>query len=111
MKTAIGVAFVIAALVGLWLFLHRGSTVEVRNIGTQPMRAVIVHVTGNSYPIGDLPAGASKRVVVKPTGESHVEIEHDARNPLVVDSYIEPLAPETITVEVTPFKSARLWRQ
>lgn len=112
MKKAAAAALVIAVLVGLWLgqsfFLYEGITVEVRNTGTEPLRATIIHVTGNSYPLGDLPAGSSKKVVVEPTSESHVEIEHDGHTPLIVDCYFEPGYTGTIAVEVTPHKIGRV---
>ena len=112
MKKVAAAALVVAALAGLWFgpsfFFYEGITVELRNTGAEPLRAAIVHVTGNSYPLGDLPAGSSKKVVVAPTGESHVEIEHEGHTPLIVDCYFEPGYTGTITVEVTPQQVGRV---
>ena len=104
MKKVVVVGAVIAVLVGLWFFLHHGVTVEVRNVGNEQMRAVIVHVTGNSYPIGDLPAGSSRRVDVSATSESHVELEYQGHDRLIIDCYFEPGYKGTITAQVTALK-------
>ena len=39
------------------------------------MRSVVLHVTGVSYQLGDIPPGASATARVRPTSESGLEIE------------------------------------
>ena len=66
-------------------------TVTIENGGPATLDSVVVHVTGNRYPIGSLAPGERRSVRVEPTSDSHVEIEH-ARAPrrLVLDTYFEP---------------------
>lgn len=62
-------------------------------MGATTLRGVIVHVRGNSYPLGDLQSRQSISTGVQPKGESSVEIEFtDARGKQIrqdVDTYIE----------------------
>ena len=97
------VAATVAVLVAICLavvFLNRGVIVTVRNVGDQPLSGVIVHVTGNSYPLGDIPAGDARSVRVRPVGESHIEIEH-AKGRLVVDAYFEGGYRGGVSVDVS----------
>ena len=55
--------------------LRSGIQVTIKNSGNAPIRSVVLHVTGNSYPLGDIASGASARATIKSTGESHLEIE------------------------------------
>jgi hypothetical protein len=57
------------------LFYHPGIHVSVQNTGNQPIRSVVLYVTGNSYSLGDIPPGADANATVKCTGDSHLEIE------------------------------------
>jgi hypothetical protein len=98
------VAASLVILVALWALFLRGVTVEVRNVSDEPMRAVVVHVTGGSYALGDLLPGDSRQVAVSPGGESHVELEFQGHPRLVVGCYFEPGYSGTITAEVTPLK-------
>jgi hypothetical protein len=59
----------------LLLYLWPGIHVTIQNTGSAPMRSVVLHVTGRSYSLGDIPAGASATATVKATGESGLEIE------------------------------------
>jgi hypothetical protein len=86
-----------AAAVLCWLayqFALPGVRVGLTNQGPDTLRNVIVHVTGRSYPLGDVPARESRSVRVRPASESHVEIEFtDARGTsarVVADCYFEP---------------------
>jgi len=97
------------SLVALWAFvLPRGVTIEVRNVSAEPMRGVVVHVTGASYPIGDLLPGESRNVAVKPSSESRVELESQGHRRLIVDCYFEPGYNGMITAEVTPLQVVRV---
>jgi hypothetical protein len=83
MKDAVlygSIAFALpAALIVFYATVYiptRGVRVTVENHGAATLRAVVVHVTGNSYPLGDLKPMSSRSVKVNPRGESHVEIEY-----------------------------------
>jgi len=53
-----------------------GVSVTVQNISQSPMHSVVIHVTGGTYPLGDLAPGASARATVKPTGQTHLDIDY-----------------------------------
>jgi hypothetical protein len=97
----IGLAIVVATSLVL---PAAGVTVVVANVGTEPMREVVVHVTGASYPIGELAPGARASVVAKPKGDSHVEIGQSSGPRLIVDCYFESGYSGTVTAEVTSVK-------
>ena len=65
----------------------------VRNEGSTAMTKVSIHVTGESYSIGDLRPSESASVRVNPSGESHVEISYtdnqEVQRRLVADCYFE----------------------
>ena len=68
----LGVVVVVAYFL---LFHHPGIHVTVQNTGDQPIRSVVLFVTGNSYSLGDIPPGATADSTVKCTGDSNLEIE------------------------------------
>jgi len=82
-----------------------GAKVVVKNVGKVPLHSVVVHVTGRSYPLGELPVGENRSVKAYPTGESHVVIEHvdqsSGNKKLPVDCYFELGYRTTINVEIT----------
>jgi hypothetical protein len=83
---AIGVAGV------AWAVWPRGVTVVLRNADSTALTDVTIHVTGRDYPIGDVPPGSTRRVLVDPTSESHIEISQqlaDGRGRSPVDCYFE----------------------
>lgn len=45
------------------------------NTGTSTLKSVVLHVTGSSHTLGDITPGNSSEAVVKPTSESHLEIQ------------------------------------
>lgn len=92
------------ALVASLLLWKGDLTVVIKNVGAEPMRGVVVHVTGASYPVGVLAPDARKTIVVQPKGESHVEIEQSPGQRLVVDCYFESGYSGTVTANVTPDK-------
>ena len=104
MKKVLAVAVVVALLIGARFLFQEGVTLTIRNVGGEPMIGVVVHVTGNSYAIGDIASGESKVVKVKPHGESHVELEHQGHPRLVLDCYFETGYSGSITAEVTVLK-------
>jgi hypothetical protein len=94
------VAALLTAIAALAL-VDYGVSVDLKNVGVEPMRGVVVHVTGASYPVGDLAPSARVRVKVQPRGESHVEIEHSAGQRFVVDCYFEAGYSGTLSVDLS----------
>lgn len=47
----------------------------VENTGASPLKSVVLHVTGESYDIGDIAPGETATARVIPTGESELEVE------------------------------------
>lgn len=99
------VASAICSVATAAAFWFSTLAVVVRNTGNTPLRDVVVHVTGNSYSLGDLDAGSQKRVLIEPTGDSHVELSvrevsgHTRR--LTGDCYFEPGYHGTIRIDVS----------
>jgi len=81
-----------------------GTKVLLKNVDDKPLRSVFLHVTGNSYELGELDPGETRALKVYPTGESHIEIEHldldGEKKRLLVDCYIEPRSGGTVKIEV-----------
>jgi hypothetical protein len=97
-----GIIFLIAVVIGLYSFTG-GVKVTIHNVSNSAITGVIVHVTGNSYPVGDIPAGLFKKVKVVSKGESHIEIEHEGvQERLIVDCYFEQGYGGEIIIEITP---------
>ena len=95
---AIGVAGLV------WASWQRGVTVVVRNIDSAPLVGVMIHVTGRDYPIGDMPAGSMRSVLVDPTGESHIEISQrhaGGRERRRVECYFEAGYSGSIGIEIS----------
>jgi hypothetical protein len=84
---------------------NRGTNVILTNKSNDTLHSVVVHVTGNSYSVGELAPDQAKSVRVHPTGESHVEIEHvdadGARKRLYADCYIEQGYGGSIEINMT----------
>src|SRR5262245_44943173 len=83
-KFAVLVA-IVAAPALLFGFSNGGVTVTINNVGSKPLQSVVVQATGYSRSLGNIAAGASKRIEVVPSGESHLEVEHDGGPRLVVN--------------------------
>jgi hypothetical protein len=98
-------AFAAIAVSGayLWSKLHSGIEVSIANPGTT-MRSVVLHVTGRSYPVGDILPGKIAVATVQPTSESHLEIEltdaQGQRRRLNADVYFEPGYSGTVSVVI-----------
>jgi hypothetical protein len=77
-----------------WYHFRPGVRVTVENAGTEPMRAVALHVTGRSYPVGDIAPGGCTETIVVPTSESDLQIEFTDglgnERRVQIDCYIEP---------------------
>jgi hypothetical protein len=78
-----------------------GVTFVAKNVGTETIRSMVVHVTGRSYLIGDIEPGASRSVVLNPTSESHVELTLSDHPRLTIDCYFEQGYSGTIASEIT----------
>ena len=82
-----------------------GAQVSLENVGTLPLRSVVVRVTGNSYSLGDVAVGEIRTVKTYPTGESHVVIElvddDGSKKELPIDCYFESGYRSTIDVKLT----------
>ena len=65
----------VVTLVVLVVVYRPRIIVKVENVGPESLHAVVVHVTGNSYLLGDILPGGQTSVEVHSSGESHVEIE------------------------------------
>lgn len=76
----------------------------LHNAGSTDLSSVVLHVTGRSYPLGDLAPRASAHATVSPTSESHLEIEFaDADGKpkrLNAGGYFEPGYRGTIRVSI-----------
>lgn len=91
----------IVAIATTVLFFRNQLTVELTNVGTEPMHGLVIHVTGASYSVGELAPGARKTIPVSPSGESHIELEQSSGRRLVVDCYFESGYSGTISAEVS----------
>ena len=90
-----------------------GVEFTLRNVGAAPLASVVVHTTGFTYPLGDVPTGDTRTVRVEARGESHIELEHGAgqRTRLVVDTYFERGYTGTVIAEVRPDSVVRVESQ
>jgi len=71
--------FLLLLVAGLaFIFFRSGVHVTIQNTGSQPLRSIVLHVTGASYRLGDIAPGDTAEITVHPTGESHLEIEFTA---------------------------------
>jgi hypothetical protein len=83
---------------------EHGINVVIKNTGIEPVESLVLPVTGRSYPLGSIAPGHEKAAIVKPTSESHLEIEladttgGTAR--LNAGGYFEPGYGGTITVSI-----------
>ena len=97
----LGAGLVACLAVSYWF---SGVSVEIVNLGPQPLQAVSVDVAGASYSLGDLASGSHETVKVRPSRPSSLEISHGARfgkaPVLYVDTYLEPGFSGKITVQI-----------
>lgn len=102
LKLSIAVVFIVlVAVILIARILENGVTVVIRNVGDEPLQSVVVHVTGNSYPVGDIEAGVTRAVKVVTTGESDIFIENSNQEKLVVGVYFESGYRGKISIDVT----------
>jgi hypothetical protein len=95
---------VIGAAGLVWAYWNRGVTIVLRNTDSAALLDVTIHVTGRDYPIGDMPAGSTRNVLVDPTGESHIEIsmqQAGGRGRLPVQCYFEAGYSGEIAIDIS----------
>lgn len=97
---AIIVALVAGAAVYLWPPANT-ITFTATNVGTEPMRSLVVHITGKSYAIGDLAPGTGKSLQLHPGADSHIELALAGHPRLVIDCYFSGGYSGSIAAEVT----------
>ena len=101
----LAIAVAIAAAVTACLSIPAKTvTFTASNVGTQAMHSVVVHITGNSYPIGDLAPGASTSVVPTPTADTHIELSLNGHPRLTVDCYFSGGYTGSVSANVTADK-------
>jgi hypothetical protein len=92
----------ILALLALLAWPNPGRvTVTLVNVGNEPLRSAVVHVTGRSYAVGDIAAGGTTSVDVSATSDSHVELTSANGPRLIVDSYFGSGYQGTVSADVT----------
>ena len=94
--------FIVVAVFFTWLATRR-LTATIVNVDSSTIAAVIVHVTGHAYPIGDLAPDKALTLNIQLTSESHIEIEFlDARKTkrVVAGCYLEPGNKGNVLVEL-----------
>jgi hypothetical protein len=100
---AVGVLVMIVIAV-VAIQLRPGITVTVKNTGTTPLKAVVLHVTGASHNLGDIAPGAFATASLRPSGESDLQVEFvDGGGPpqrLRANCYIESGYRGAIQVEI-----------
>ena len=103
-RTLLTATLLMAAILALFMWFRPGVTVSIRNSGLMDMKDVVADVTGRSYQIGEIAAGATKSCRVNPIGESDVKISYslaDGSNRRhSLDCYIEPGYRGSISTEV-----------
>ena len=95
---------VLLLLTSTLVLSQRGITVIIENADDREIHSVVVQVTGNSYPLGDIAPGRSNKATVNATGESKLGIDftdadgHSRR--LKAESYFEPRYRGSIRVAI-----------
>lgn len=94
---------ILALIAVMFMVINRAPGVDltVINVGSAPLKAVTVQVTGRSYRLGDIKPGSSKSIKVNPTAESTIQLIFSDGRRLDIDSYFERGYRGTITAEVT----------
>jgi len=75
------------------------------------MDDVIVHVTGNQYPLGSINLNSKATALVSASGESHIEISYSDKGiprRLVVNCYFEPGYKGRILIELSNGKISKI---
>ena len=78
-----------------------GVAFTLVNVGTTPLKAVTVYVTGRSYRVGDVDPGGTRAVLLVPATDSHVELGFADGRRLQVDCYLGHGYQGKLTARVT----------
>lgn len=116
---AVVVAALLAAAMGAMLAFRwchersRGVEIRVHNADGRTLHSVVVAVTGQSYSLGDLPAGATSSIWATPTSDSSVDVSvTDAAGQVkrlpVPHSYIEPGNSGWMLLDVTSVEARKI---
>lgn len=85
---------------------HYGAEVFIENVGTTPLTAVEVVVTGATYTVEAIPPGETRSVKVYPEGASSLSLvltgEAGQTTQLDVDVYFESGYRGRLDIQVTP---------
>lgn len=104
LKTLFFLTTCIAFLFAAFIWLAPGVTVTVHNSGDTTLHDLRVHVTGQTYGLGDASGGAIKKCTVRPRGDSHVEISYRLADGTLmrhsVDCYFESGDRGTVDAEI-----------
>jgi hypothetical protein len=79
-----------------------GMDVTIENGGDTALESAQLHVRGNTYKLGDIPAGESVSRAISVEGESHIEVVSNKGKRLVINVYMEPGYEGSVEAEVTP---------
>lgn len=94
MGRAKGLIFLLAGLAMLIACTGSNIIFTISNDTGEVIQSVVVRFTGGEVGLGPLKAGESQDVTIKPTGESHIELEIKMADGKVelrqVDTYFEP---------------------
>lgn len=112
-------AIIVGLVAGSVAFLWppaKTITFTATNVGAEPMRSVVVHITGRSYAIGDISPGASKSLQLHPAADSHIELAPTGHPRLVLDCYFSggysgSIAAEVKVDQVVAVKNATVFGQ
>lgn len=91
-------------LVGCSIQRLRGVEVAVTNVGHTPIRQLALSYTGGVVRVHELAGGATYGVMIKPTGDSHIEVEFvdsaGVRHKEKVDVYFVKYDQGKITINI-----------
>lgn len=107
MKKLLPALFLLFVVSAAMIYMNCGLHVTVKNVDSLPVRSVVVFVSENSYAVGDIGAGETKRVQVSAAGESDIEIEH-AGGRFSADTYFEGTYRGDIRIEITAREIVRV---
>lgn len=101
----LAIVMVAICLVTLYAYRFRsGIEVTIHNKEAVPLRSVVLHVTGKSYPLGTIAAGDSALVAVNPVSESSLKIDFTQsdgkNNSLDADVYFEANYRGTMRISI-----------
>jgi len=83
----------------------RDASVTVVNHSTAELTNVVATGTGFTQPVGSIPAGKERRVIIHPTGESSLQLHFDANGKHFTSApqgYFEASSHYKVTATVAP---------